>query len=137
MNSPDRVILHCAATSDTDKLHQDFDVEDIDRWHKERGWDGVGYHFVIKRDGSIQEGRELSKYGAHTKGYNKDSIGICYVGSHLPTVEQIESIIILHRRFRDQMNIQWSDWYGHYEFAEKECPGFDMETMRNILRKIS
>ena len=58
----------------------DVSAKDIDRWHRERGWLGIGYHFVIKRDGTLEKGRHISASGAHAKGYNNRSIGICLVG---------------------------------------------------------
>jgi len=70
------IVVHCSATS----FGKDLDVEDIDRMHKRRGWSEVGYNFVVKLDGTIQEGRDLEKIPAHVKGYNKNSIGICYIG---------------------------------------------------------
>ena len=70
------IIIHCSAT----KAGQDFRAKDIDRWHRERGWDGIGYHKVIELDGTIETGRSEAKPGAHCKGHNSDSIGICYIG---------------------------------------------------------
>ena len=70
------IIIHCSAT----KAGQDFRAKDIDRWHRERGWDGIGYHKVIDLDGTIEPGRSETKPGAHCKGHNSDSIGICYIG---------------------------------------------------------
>ena len=70
------IIIHCSAT----KAGQDFHASDIDRWHKERGFDCIGYHRVIDLDGTIEKGRNISKPGAHCKGHNADSIGICYIG---------------------------------------------------------
>lgn len=70
------IIIHCSAT----KAEQDFRAKDIDRWHRERGWDGIGYHKVIDLDGTIEPGRSEAKPGAHCKGHNSDSIGICYIG---------------------------------------------------------
>lgn len=70
------IIIHCSAT----KAGQDFRAKDIDRWHRERGWDGIGYHKVIDLDGTIESGRSEAKPGAHCKGHNSDSIGICYIG---------------------------------------------------------
>ena len=70
------IVVHCSATVEG----KDFDVSDIERWHKERGFNRVGYHFVIKLDGTIQTGRELSMIGAHVSGHNKNTIGICYIG---------------------------------------------------------
>ena len=70
------IVVHCAATPEG----KDFTVQDIDRWHKDRGWKGIGYHWVIYRDGSIHAGRPESEIGAHVEGYNAHSIGICYIG---------------------------------------------------------
>ena len=70
------IIIHCSATVEG----KHFTVEDIDRWHKARGWQGIGYHYVIYLDGSIHRGRDLNKIGAHCTGHNKNSIGICYIG---------------------------------------------------------
>ena len=83
MKKIDAIVIHCSAT----RAGWDVRAADIDRWHKERGFAGIGYHFVIDLDGKIEPGRPLSKDGAHcnTAGlsglsYNKHSIGICYVG---------------------------------------------------------
>ncbi|WP_285658498.1 N-acetylmuramoyl-L-alanine amidase, partial [Helicobacter bizzozeronii] len=76
MRTINKVIIHCSAT----KEEKDFCALDIDRWHKERGWKCVGYHYVIKLDGTIEKGRALADVGAHCVGQNKDSIGICYIG---------------------------------------------------------
>jgi len=58
----------------------DIGVEEIRKWHKARGWRDVGYHDVIRRDGVIEEGRQVNEIGAHVKGYNKQSVGVCLVG---------------------------------------------------------
>ena len=76
MRKINRIIIHCAAT----KEGVDYDVNDIRRWHLANGWADVGYHYVIKLNGDIEEGRPLEKAGAHTQGYNQDSIGVCYIG---------------------------------------------------------
>ena len=70
------IVLHCSAT----KVSQKVTVADIDRWHRARKWDGIGYHYVIYQDGSIHTGRPLEKKGAHVKDHNAHSIGICYIG---------------------------------------------------------
>lgn len=70
------IIIHCSAT----KEGRNFTVADIDRWHRERGMRCIGYHFVIYRDGSIHVGRAIEEVGAHCKGHNSISIGICYIG---------------------------------------------------------
>ena len=70
------IIIHCSAT----KAGRDFHAKDIDKWHKERGFDEIGYHVVIDLDGTVENGRSVSKPGAHCKGHNTDSIGVCYIG---------------------------------------------------------
>ena len=79
----DAIVIHCSAT----KEGKDYTVKEIKKWHKERGFKEIGYHFVIYRDGSVHAGRELPKDGAHAntpgvsgKSYNLHSIGICYIG---------------------------------------------------------
>ena len=76
MRNIDSIIVHCSAT----KAGQDFTATDIDRWHRERGFNGIGYHYVVRLDGKLEKGRDVSLAGAHCKGWNKRSIGICYIG---------------------------------------------------------
>ena len=75
-----QIIIHCSATPEG----KDYTVADIDRWHKARGFKMIGYHYVIYRDGSIHTGRPLEMVGAHCKGHNAHSIGICYIGGARP-----------------------------------------------------
>ena len=70
------IILHCSATPEG----KDYTVETIRKWHLARGFNDIGYHYVIYRDGSIHKGRPIEKAGAHTTGHNSYSIGICYIG---------------------------------------------------------
>ena len=79
----DAIVVHCSAT----RAGQDVKASDIDKWHKERGFKWIGYHFVVDLDGTIEAGRPLTMSGAHcnTSGlsgrvYNSHSIGVCYVG---------------------------------------------------------
>ena len=77
MRKIDKIILHCAATPEG----RDVKTETIKSWHvKGNGWSDIGYHFVIELDGTIRNGRPVERIGAHTKGHNATSIGICYVG---------------------------------------------------------
>ena len=83
MNNIDSIIIHCSAT----KAGQDLKAKDIDRMHRARGFNTIGYHYVIDLDGTVEQGRPLNVEGAHcnTKGfsgisYNKHSIGVCYIG---------------------------------------------------------
>lgn len=72
----DYIVVHCSATPST----WEGGAADIDGWHRKQGWDGIGYHFVIRRDGRIEVGEDLKKVGAHVQGWNSVSVGICMVG---------------------------------------------------------
>ena len=79
----DSIVVHCSATREG----QDVRAADIDKWHKERGFSMIGYHFVVDLDGKVEKGRPLTMNGAHCntsgvsgKPYNSHSIGICYIG---------------------------------------------------------
>lgn len=73
-NTTNRIILHHAAVSNCS-------VDDVDRWHKNKGWTCIGYHFFVRKDGSIYRGRREEAIGAHAYGSNTDSIGICAEGN--------------------------------------------------------
>lgn len=72
----DSIIIHCSAT----RAEQDFCAADIDKWHRARGFWCIGYHYVIRPDGTIEPGRDVTLDGAHCMGWNQRAIGICYVG---------------------------------------------------------
>lgn len=122
MRLVDKIIVHCA---DTPKGVY-FDIEDIRKWHKQRGFTDVGYHYVILLDGSIQIGRQLDTIGAHCYGQNKSSIGICYIGGKggdTRTSEQKESLIVLLKTLKRIYPI--ATIHGHRDFSDKDCPSFD------------
>lgn len=84
MKKIDTIIIHCTATPEG----MDFRASDIDRWHKEQGWQMIGYNYVIDLDGTVEVGRPLSMTGAHCKGWNNRSIGIVYVGGVASAVDK-------------------------------------------------
>ncbi|MEE4013917.1 peptidoglycan-binding domain-containing protein [Roseibium sp. FZY0029] len=114
--------LHCSA-SDNPK-HDDVSV--IDAWHKARGWSGVGYHFFIKKDGTVQTGRPIEKIGAHVAGHNTGSIGICLHGLKEDrfTEAQFDSLRTLCGQINAAYGLQMR-FRGHCEVAAKACPVFD------------
>tara|TARA_R110000796_G_scaffold239377_1_gene360065 strand:- start:1035 stop:1445 length:411 start_codon:yes stop_codon:yes gene_type:complete len=122
-----KIIIHCSATPPS----MDVDANTVDEWHKQRGWSGIGYHFFVKRDGQIELGRPLEKSGAHTKGHNKNSIGICYAGGvdseMIPednrTSAQIASLLLLLRLLKNMFPTAIR--HGHRDFSPKACPSFD------------
>lgn len=70
------IIVHCSATPEG----KDYTVDDIRRWHKQRGYSDVGYHYIVYRNGQLVQGRDINVIGAHAAGHNAHSIGICYIG---------------------------------------------------------
>ena len=138
-----RIIIHCSAS--------DFgDAKTIREWHKMRGFSDIGYHYVILNgfrkegqydasdDGLIEIGRPWWREGAHTKGHNADSVGICLIGNPKfigqPemwfTENQLESLKALVAALRIKFNIPLENIYGHNDFAPKICPGFKVEVVR-------
>lgn len=123
-----RIIVHCSATPDG----KDFTVQDIDRWHMQKGYDCIGYHYVVYRDGSVHEGRDINRVGAHCSGYNTGSIGVCYIGGM-----DAQNKMAKDTRTDKQKAALWTllrelvtlypdaEIYGHRNFAAKECPSFD------------
>ena len=123
-----KIIVHCTATPEG----RDFTVADITMWHKMRGFSDIGYHYVIYRPGTIQEGRNVNVAGAHTTGYNSNSIGVCYVGglahdgktpkdTRTPAQrEALEILMVTLKGIYPKATI-----HGHREFAAKACPCFD------------
>ena len=73
---PEAIVIHSAAT----KATMDIDAAWIDNEHQKRGYFGIGYHFFVKRDGTVEEGRPIERWGAHVRGHNDYTIGICYAG---------------------------------------------------------
>ena len=123
-----KIIIHCTATPEG-RAHT---VSDVDRWHKERGFSEIGYHYLIGLNGEIWKGRDIEKIGAHTTGYNTNSIGIAYVGGMTKdmksakdtrTPEQKESLL----KLLTELKATYKDVkvYGHRNFANKACPSFD------------
>jgi N-acetylmuramoyl-L-alanine amidase len=107
--------------------------KEIDTWHRQKGWLKIGYHYVIKRDGEVETGRELNEVGAHVQGLNEQSLGICMVGGvdadNEPennfTEEQFESLKTL--LYQLLITFPDAEIKGHRNFAPKACPSFDVE----------
>ena len=134
MRKINKIILHCTAT----KEGQDFSVDDVRRWHLKRGFSDIGYHYLIYLDGSVHKGRPIEMAGAHCSGQNKDSIGVCYVGgldsNNKPkdtrTDEQKEALVKLVKQLMEEYSLDKDDVFGHYQFAAKACPCFNIYEFR-------
>ena len=122
------IIVHCTATPEG----RDYTVADIRQMHKAQGWVDIGYHYLIYRDGSIHEGRNVDMVGAHCQGHNAQSIGVCYVGGvardgktpkDTRTLAQKDALVHLLM----QLVCLYPDATirGHRDFAAKACPSFD------------
>jgi len=121
------IIVHCTATKPSAKVT----VESIDRYHRQIGWNGIGYHYVVYTDGTVHQGRAEEQIGAHCRGHNANSIGVAYVGGldedgkpkDTRTAPQRialkELIAQLKQRYRGAVV------HSHRDYANKACPCFD------------
>ena len=122
------IIVHCSATPEG----KDYTVDDIRRWHRQRGFADIGYHYIVHRNGHVEEGRDVDLVGAHCTGHNAHSIGICYIGGmdsanekpkDTRTLQQkamLMSTLIDLKQLYPNAKI-----YGHRDFANKACPSFN------------
>lgn len=125
-----KIIVHCADTPEG----RDDKAADIRRWHKARGFNDIGYHYVVDLDGTIEPGRDVTIAGAHTTGHNADSIGVCYIGGadtdmkpkDTRTEEQKTALRLLLKYLVQKY--PGATIYGHRDFAQKACPSFDAKT---------
>jgi N-acetylmuramoyl-L-alanine amidase len=132
MRQVNRIIVHCSATADD----LDVDAYTIRKWHLDRGWNDIGYHYVIRRDGTIEEGRPEGVPGAHTKGFNHDSIGVCWVGDKYVGWWQYISLLHTCADLCNKYGVKVEDVTGHYEYTDqKTCPNLDMDTFRENLEQ--
>ena len=124
------LVLHCSAT----RRNQDYSVEQLRRDHKARGFYDIGYHFYIRKDGTITQHRKLLEVGAHARPYNRCSIGICYEGGldeegracNTMTAEQETRLVDLFRNLKTLF--PKAKIVGHRDLlgtTPKECPSFD------------
>jgi len=130
MRNIDKIIIHCSATPEG----RDVSTETIRQWHLKRGWSDIGYHYVIELDGKVVPGRPLERVGAHCRGENTGSIGVCYVGGvneeMIPKDTRTEAQrAALHSLLFDLTdNFAGATIHGHNEFSSKACPSFNVQT---------
>ncbi len=130
MRPIEALVVHCSATP----AGKPFRAADIDRWHREKGWAEIGYHFVIPLDGSIEQGRDLGEPGAHVSGHNAKTIGICLIGGtdaagkpkDTFNAKQFDALQLVLQGLR----ARWpaARILGHRDFPNvaKACPSFDV-----------
>ena len=117
------IIVHCSDTP----AGRHTTVEEIRTWHLERGWEDIGYHYVIYLDGTVHEGRPVNIVGSHCYGHNKRSIGVAYIGGKdnvdTRTEDQRDALVDLLVYLKT--TYPKARIYGHRDFSEKYCPSFD------------
>lgn len=125
MRPIEEIIIHCAATPNGKEFH----ASDINEWHRNRGWDCIGYHFVIPLTGRFEFGRRIDKIGAHARGHNDKSIGVCLIGTDKFNLNQWYEL----RGLVTSLSMQYNEpkVIGHNEIAQKICPGFDVQAWMN------
>lgn len=125
------IIVHCSAV----KPSQRSSAADIDSWHRESGFQQIGYHFVVRRNGQTELGRPIEKTGAHCRHHNRYSIGVCYEGgldeygrpADTRTKEQKAALWLLLKQLKSMFPM--AVIVGHHDLdSRKACPCFDAAT---------
>lgn len=129
----DFIAVHCAAT----RPSQDIGAAEIDRWHRQRGFKCIGYHYVIRRDGTVEEGRPVEQIGAHVENWNSVSVGVCLVGGvsekDVNVVENnftAKQFVTLEKLLTDlKAKYPKAVIQGHRDFPHvaKACPSYDVK----------
>lgn len=129
------IVIHCSATPPD----MDIGATEIDKWHRQRGWSEIGYHYVIRLNGTLEKGRDLKKIPSQAKGFNQHAIGICYVGGVDENLkakdtrtkwqkQTMETLVkTLHEIFPEALILGHRDLPG----VNKECPSFDVKKWLN------
>lgn len=130
MRDISKIIIHCAATLPT----MDIGAEEIRTWHVQRGFSDIGYHYVIRRDGKIEKGRDIGIAGAHARGHNINSIGVCLVGGVDAHNDPCDNFTDKQKRALQKLlsfltlTFPASEVLGHRDLpnVRKACPSFDV-----------
>lgn len=131
----DAIVIHHVGDID-----RDVSAEEIHRWHLEKGWSGIGYHYVVRKDGSIDRGRPEWAVGSHAYGENSHTIGINIVGDFMvgtPNAEQIEAAAQLIADIAKRYNYSpeyMVDVKGHRDYMETDCPGDNLYQLMADIR---
>ena len=125
MLSPDDIkllIVHCSDTFDT----EDIGASEIHKMHLSFGWDGIGYHKIIRRDGLIENGRPEYWVGAHVYGKNNQSLGVCLIGKKIFSSEQFNSLEVILTNWKKKYNKAIIIGHKDSVKTKKTCPNFDV-----------
>ena len=139
MRTINQIIIHCSAT------YPDMDIgsDVIRQWHTvDNGWSDIGYHHVISRDGTIEPGRPHDRPGAHAKGHNTNSIGICMVGGKAKDGRQTTNFTAAQWNALEILVMDLLTAYpnaeviGHNDVSSKDCPTFDVKSWVSEIAKV-
>ena len=129
-----KIIVHCTATPEG----RDVTVDEIRRWHvEERNWSDIGYHWIVTLNGTLEKGRPEHIQGAHAKGFNKNSIGLCYVGGvdedMKPKDTRTEGQKGTIKCILEDLKGRYpnAEIIGHRNVSSKACPSFDAKAEYN------
>ena len=127
LRTVNRVYIHCSASS----IPEHGNVDIIRKWHINRGWNDIGYHYFIPFSGEIQLGRDIESDPAAQKGHNKNTIAICVHGLKLNdfTVNQFNNLIKLCILINNECDVTF---HGHCEVSDKPCPVFDYQKILKL-----
>jgi len=128
--NPEMAVVHCSAT----KPSMDIGAKEIDFWHREKGWFSIGYHYVIRRDGTVEKGRPDDIPGAHARGHNHNSLGICLIGGvddngkPEDNFTEEQHVSLYEVLFNLVGNYKLHTVLGHRDLpnVNKACPSFDV-----------
>lgn len=129
MRKVNKIVVHSSASPEG----REDTVEDVTRWHLARGFKDIGYHYIIELDGIVFQGRPLSKQGAHVRGHNADTIGICYIGGtdntrqRNPKDTRTDAQKRSLRKLLSDLKQMFpnAEIVGHRDLAATACPSFD------------
>lgn len=134
MRTINEIIIHCTDT----EAGKDYSVTEIDKWHRQRGFAEIGYHYVIHPNGMIDVGRVAARIGAHCKGHNSNTIGVAYIGGrkdgkpeNTMTLMQIVAMANLLKTLC-LMYPSIKTISGHNQYSNKACPCFDVKNFLQI-----
>lgn len=129
MRKIELIIMHCSATPEG----RNVTVDEVRIWHRQKGWSDIGYHYFIELDGTIRKGRPVGIAGAHARGKNSNSIGICYAGGcdseMKPKDTRTQQQLISMRTLLVELKQKFPEAtiHGHNEFSSKACPSFNVQ----------
>jgi N-acetylmuramoyl-L-alanine amidase len=116
------IAVHCSDTPNNDLVT----AKDIHKMHLSFGWDGIGYHKIINRDGKIENGRPEYWVGAHVKGLNEESLGVCLIGKNDFTKKQLDSLKIVLSEWKKRFPKAYIDGHRNLTLTKKTCPNFEV-----------